>query len=925
MTPALTETATQGPGVHFSPSLSLLSLNSESSFMENSKSMEQSNLSKANGSSTVYTDTEQRLQTDFVSLKHVGSQSSAHYQTVFLLTSSAALNLQNKGGPAWKMEERDMCRQRFLTKKDAHPLLSGVSFHPERKVKRELFPGSVSQLLADVHKLWDITVTETQGGEENNIPKCKLNGRKVEAALAAPCSSDSPAPATGVPKNISTNSVLVRCLNQQQALLNRAKRNQKRLQILLAKHAAEHCTQQIRCFVNHRMQTVKKPARLQDGPPSKGIEDKESGAPGKATGLNNGICPTAAAVRKFSVSTGGILGHIEHELDSDATGSSSDEDPDERPKQPAAERNAELSWVSDRARVGSRWAWLQAQISDLEYKIQQLTDLHSQIRSTKGTVVFEEPSKGILGQESRLPEAGTLLSPAGRLQSPPEGANPSPAKDLEMSPSSPTLLLRNIEKQSAQLTEMVSSLIVPVSISPSQAAKTCGHKRMASGFPLSTGMLHEDRSLSLNGCCEQLQVKKRKKIRVKASSVLGTNISTSARTRALKTFHKRKLYRLTPECPPVHLALLSPEAVCSYEDFLHKTNHNSTRTSCHKLYRHRLMSRNAFQIDPFFHPVLSLPSDLPLRLYFGTLLKSNDIRGEALDRSLLKEEVDSMLSNAQECWDKSTTCKPQNRYEMRRRERRHVSETEADIRSPSTPKPSKDAAPADDMVVTPTSAQKSSAQRHVPRDSSAALSAARRRLKSESSYDIDNIVIPMSLVAPTKVEKLQYKEIITPSWKVVVLKTLKDHQDELEDLSDDAYFTRHEIYEQREKMRWSFWEQSKWPKRSRSSSNSFGSWSGSLQHSAEDCSSPSASSQGLLGSLSPDTDGSRTPQYADDMHQEKVEQWTRRVFPLTESAASALRSKPKTPKHSSKCHQPPTSTEEGERQPLHSTGDSSKR
>lgn len=39
---------------------------------------------------------------------------------------------------------------------------------------------------------------------------------------------------------------------------------------------------------------------------------------------------------------------------------------------------------------------------------------------------------------------------------------------------------------------------------------------------------------------------------------------------------------------------------------------------------------------------------------------------------------------------------------------------------------------------------------------------SRRRLRSESSYDIDNIVIPMSLVAPSKLEKLQYKEILTP-------------------------------------------------------------------------------------------------------------------------------------------------------------------
>ncbi|KAH0516634.1 KAT8 regulatory NSL complex subunit 1-like protein, partial [Microtus ochrogaster] len=45
---------------------------------------------------------------------------------------------------------------------------------------------------------------------------------------------------------------------------------------------------------------------------------------------------------------------------------------------------------------------------------------------------------------------------------------------------------------------------------------------------------------------------------------------------------------------------------------------------------------------------------------------------------------------------------------------------------------------------------------------SSSQNTTRRRLRSESSYDIDNIVIPMSLVAPAKLEKLQYKEILTP-------------------------------------------------------------------------------------------------------------------------------------------------------------------
>ncbi|MEE6490995.1 hypothetical protein FKM82_016069 [Ascaphus truei] len=878
MTPALTEATTQGPGSHFSPSLSLRSLNSETNLcVENSKAMEQSNLSKANGSNVVYADTEQCLQKDLMSLKHFASQSSARYQTVLLLTSSAALNLQNKSSTAWKMEERDTCRQRLHTNKGPHPLLAGVSFQPERKVKRELFPGTMSQLLADVHRLWDITVTEADGIDGMHIPKCMLNGRKEESlgdALAGDCPSPVLSGLADVSKNTSAKegeatSLLMRCLNQQQVLLNRAKRNQKRLHALLANHAAEHCSQQIRCFVNHRLQKVKvhgKPARLLDSRPNKAAGTNVEG--GSCSEFENGVChTTSAAVRKFTVSATGLLGHIERELDSDATESSSEEDWDEKPRRTGAEDNAEWNWLSGRARVGSCWTWLQAQISELEYKIQQLTDLHSQIRSTKGTVRFREPSKSTYKQETRLTHPGTLLNPAGKLPRPPEGTNPSPPKDFEMSPSSPTLLLKNIEKQSAQLTEMVSSLIVPTSLSPTRSAKSCGHKRVSSGFTSSTARLHEEGSLSLNGFCEQQQVKRRKKNRVRAASVPRSNTSSSARTRPLQAFHKRKLYRPSPDCPTVHLALSPPETVCQYDELLHRTNSCSTWISCGKRRRPWLMSRNVCEIDPYFHPVLSLPSDLPLHMHFEALLKNNhDIKGD-VDSTALKEEGDVSPSHAPAHWSTGYTssCRPQTRYEMRRREgreRRHVSETEAET-CISMALNSFSAAAAADISMTPTSAQKSCARRFLTRDPS------RRRLRSESSYDIDNIVIPMSLVAPTKVEKLQYKEIITPSWKVVVLEPLDSIPEELEALSDEAYYSRHEKFEQREKARWSLWEKSTWPKRSRSASQCIDVWSENMLACAEECSTPSFLSYGPLDTVSPDNCSS-TPQSAEEPQQEKV-------------------------------------------------------
>lgn len=81
--------------------------------------------------------------------------------------------------------------------------------------------------------------------------------------------------------------------------------------------------------------------------------------------------------------------------------------------------------------------------------------------------------------------------------------------------------------------------------------------------------------------------------------------------------------------------------------------------------------------------------------------------------------------------------------------------------------------------------------------------AARRR-HGESMFDIDNIVIPTSL---TKVEKLQHKDILTPSWQVFnVQSILKDEANtDKEILTDEVFAQRHLPFEQKEKMRRSLW------------------------------------------------------------------------------------------------------------------------
>lgn len=66
-------------------------------------------------------------------------------------------------------------------------------------------------------------------------------------------------------------------------------------------------------------------------------------------------------------------------------------------------KRAAWRWVRDRAAIASRWTWLLAQISDLEYRIRQHNELHHQIKKNKGVVSFEKCTA------STTPSSSTIL------------------------------------------------------------------------------------------------------------------------------------------------------------------------------------------------------------------------------------------------------------------------------------------------------------------------------------------------------------------------------------------------------------------------------------------------------------------------------------------------------------------------------------
>ncbi|NXL85231.1 KAL1L protein, partial [Alectura lathami] len=858
MTPALREAATKGHGIHLSPSLSSRAMESDTTLcMENSRAVEEKikedSIARITCSVLGFPTADPSLRNDIFSVQRFGSPpSSKRYQSVLLMSTNSAFS--SKTGNQMKSGEPDCSRMRNLLHNGADTPLGRIRRSgPEEQVKGGVFSETTSLGLAETQRLLDSNVTESSNADEMQLFNgkwYKKNGflGRALGVCAETIKGDLLHQILRGPSEGSLSCAreevyarLLQCVTKQQMEISRAKRTQKRLQMLLAKHVIKHCDQQLKCFVKHQLQRMKvfhEPGRFSsssslrctEGWPEKSTTTLESSS---SADVQNGVCVAPGEVRGFALSAGGLLSRVEKDLDSDATCSSSDEDSDEQAVRTTVEASytSEWKWLADRARIGSRWTWLQAQISELEYKIQQLTDLHRQIRATKGMVILEEFPfpKDILKKQIQLTDQEALLNATGNSQAAIERQDSLPEHDFEMSPSSPTLLLRNIEKQSAQLSEIISSLIAPLNLSPAAASlspKTCRHRQLVNGISFRASDNREVSSSS-SWLLDHQHIKRRRRDRTRLRSVSVTNVSTSARTRPLHSFQKRKLYRMHGACYWNQQTSPSRDASCPYSTPLPRTVLASASSSSEHSMESKILDY-VRELDSSFHPVLSFPSDIPLHVYFETLLRKDDIKGEPVDPSSLGVEFKISPENdynqpnvALKQWNcgclsnsksQSVSGTPDQLSEGRKK--RHLSETAVGERNagfePFSFQHAEPESPSSFAAVTNISAMSR------PTHSTSSQHNSRRRLRSESSYDIDNIVIPMSLVAPSKLEKLQYKEILTPSWRVVELQPLERSctgDEETEDLSDEVFSLRHTKYEERERARWSLWEQSRWPRR----------------------------------------------------------------------------------------------------------------
>ncbi|KAG9472016.1 hypothetical protein GDO78_021598 [Eleutherodactylus coqui] len=682
-----------------------------------------------------------------------------------------------------------------------------------------------------------------------------------------------------------------RMSGRQQELGARARRLCRRLQVIQAKQVERHVRQQLAGLVEL---LAERGAAGLPGSPHTELDRLASSSAARLRAAQGGFDSDATESSSGGESDG-----------EEAAASPEEEEGTEEEQQrltPGSNEHAEWRWAIERAAIICRWTWLQAQVSDLEFRIRQQTEIYKQIRCTKC---------------SRLTESVENVA----CQNP-------PTTSVCASPGS--------QKASRQVNGFINCV---------------------------------RSSLSCNGSAEELDPeevlgKKRRVEGLPTTPALPDSTCVAARTRPLRGHKKRRLVRSSEVASLSRKPQKQLSAKCSCEPpttcilcgckTYTKTAHPST------------MSERIALVDPCYHPILSFPYDTPLNLHFEALLKEDrqfrfSHKLKALKFSQLSKKPSEKLrrdcssptpdftgsscygrsdqerlnQHRTETWSRNVRLTPDSaaertKLQLRRtppnpthsgslfredRQFKGMLNSSIHISSPVTPRPSSAAQQLSSLIETPPSSN----------------SAALKRKRFENSYDIDNIVIPMSMAAAARVEKIQYKEILTPSWRVLEPseQTTLEVDPQLEDLSDETYQNRHGEYEDVERSRWDSWTSAVPQRRgSRSSNKSDGRWTpqpssnsqGSFQqpaspdigfHSLNDipltlssaaidnqepystvqCLSIHSRTRGL--SWSEDTRSS-TPEIPDEEEQ-IIAPWESRSFPLSDQDHCALQNLPGTP------------------------------
>ncbi|XP_031714495.1 KAT8 regulatory NSL complex subunit 1-like protein isoform X1 [Anarrhichthys ocellatus] len=631
----------------------------------------------------------------------------------------------------------------------------------------------------------------SQGYTHFFAPPPSLTQGKVAAMGWPPPSSVQPRsdvvnsdrPASGTELEAAAKEKLAR----QAELQGRAQRLQRRLQALLGEHAMLHCSQQLEGLKRHR--------RL-DSPGSvrSGVLPPQVGSKRHCSWLES-----FTEFSEFSCSSQAVLRGLQEALDSEATASSSSDEEDEihGRTETSPVSSCEGRWLEERAELGSRWSWLQLRLAELEGRIQQPVELHKHIRSTKGGVVLAE-SQPLTDRQIQQ----TLLREMAGLS------------DADTEPCSPTRLLHNIERQSAQLSQIVSSLMPPLSFSPlSKQPHTWKGQRVFTSGQKGDSIFEPGSS------------KRRRPGGTRRLSKADA-LCVCARTRPLVTYHKPKLFTFNSSNPRSPQDSGTPTSAVSSS--LSSSSSCSCCSSCDPVAlcsdpdcsSGRALSSRTPNTTP--HPELCLSFDTPRSHHLKRVLAREEWSQRPLSINVQPSSQAHYNRRSSTPLHNSRTYKQHARHHERRvmglspirmagsAQSQHRRANQRKRKGRRIHRLMEDEEEVLYQFCDPNSSDEVLEESYTPFSRKKASRGFVCKRQGESVYNINNIVIPMSLA---KVEKLQYKDILTPSWRENDASSLmnseaekKDddnEEEQVEDLTNKVYALRHLDLEQREKLHWS--------------------------------------------------------------------------------------------------------------------------
>ncbi|XP_071459349.1 KAT8 regulatory NSL complex subunit 1 isoform X9 [Marmota flaviventris] len=608
---------------------------------------------------------------------------------------------------------------------------------------------------------------------------------------------------------LDSDTRITALLRRQADIESRARRLQKRLQVVQAKQVERHLQHQLGGFLEKtlsklpNLESLRSRSQLMLTRKAEAALRKAASETTTSEGLSNFLKSDSISeeLERFTASGIANLRCSEQAFDSDITDSSSggESDIEEEeltradPEQchVSLRRRSEWRWAADRAAIVSRWNWLQAHVSDLEYRIRQQTDIYKQIRANKIESVSQP-----------LENHGAPVGP----------------------------------------------------ISESLSTKSCGALRPVNGVINTLQPVLADHIPGDSSDAEE-QLHKKQRLNLVSSSSDGTCVA--ARTRPVLSCKKRRLVRpnsIVPLSKKVHRNS-TIRSGCDVNPSCALCGSGSVSTMLPEIHYEAPLLERLSQLDSCVHPVLAFPDDVPSSLHFQSMLKSQ-WQNKPFDK--IKPPKKFSL--------KHRAPMPGSLPDPTRKDRHKLVNsflTTAMLKHHTDVNSSSYLAAAHHPPHSPLVRQLStSSDSSAPTSSGSQVTASAsqpvRRRRGESSFDINNIVIPMSVAATTRVEKLQYKEILTPSWREVDLQSLKgspdEENEEIEDLSDAAFAALHAKCEEMERARW-LWTTSMPPQRrgSRSYRSSDGRTTpqlGSANPSTPQPASPDVSSSHSLSELS---------------------------------------------------------------------------